>query len=102
MRRITGVLRLTAHGLSYRQIGQSFNVSASTVQGYVKRAQRVGLSWPLPDDQDGLALHTTPTPCTSSISTRVPRLIGAHNRHKADEKRFANHRSYRPRCFLGR
>jgi DNA-binding CsgD family transcriptional regulator len=27
---------------SYRQIGQSLNVSLSTVQGYVKRAQRVG------------------------------------------------------------
>ena len=57
MRQITEVLRLAAHGLSYRQIGQSLNVSPSTVQGYVKRAQRVGLSWPLPDDLDGLALE---------------------------------------------
>ena len=57
MRQITEVLRLAAQGLSYRQIGQSLNVSPSTVQGYVKRAQRVGLSWPLPDDLDGLALE---------------------------------------------
>ena len=57
MRQITEVLRLAAQGLSYRQIGQSLNVSPSTVQGYVKRAQRAGLSWPLPDDLDGLALE---------------------------------------------
>src|SRR5438874_3823044 len=57
MRQITEVLRLPAQGLSYRQIGQSLNVSPSTVQGYVKRAQRVGLSWPLPDDLDGFALE---------------------------------------------
>ena len=57
MRQITEVLRLAAQGLSYRQIGQSLNVSPSTVQGYVKRAQRVGLSWPLPDDLDGFALE---------------------------------------------
>src|SRR5229473_1847208 len=57
MRQITEVLRLAAQGLSYRQIGQSLNVSPSTVQGYVKRAQRVGLSWPLPDDLDGFGLE---------------------------------------------
>jgi transposase len=58
MRRITEVLRLAAQGLSYRQIGQSLGISASTIQGYVKRAQRAGLSWPLPDDLDGVALET--------------------------------------------
>ena len=53
MRQITEVLRLAAQGLSYRQIGQSVGISASTVQGYLTRAQRAGLSWPLPDDLDG-------------------------------------------------
>ena len=46
MRQITEVLRLNAQGLSYRQVGQSVGISASTVQGYLERAQRVGLSWP--------------------------------------------------------
>ena len=41
MRQITEVLRLVAQGLSYHQIRQSLNVSPSTVQGYVKRSQRV-------------------------------------------------------------
>jgi transposase len=57
MRQITEVLRLAAQGLSYRQIGQSVNVSPSTVQSYVTRAQRAGLNWPLPEDLDGLALE---------------------------------------------
>ncbi len=52
MRRITEVLRLAAQGLSYRQIGQSVGISASTVQGYLHRAQSAGVSWPLPDDLD--------------------------------------------------
>ena len=57
MRRITEVLRLAAQGLSYRQIGQSLGISASTIQGYVKRAQSAGLSWPLPDDLDAIGLE---------------------------------------------
>src|SRR5205809_6002316 len=51
------VLRLAAQGLSYRQIGQRIGISASTIQGYVKRAQSAGLSWPLPNDVDALALE---------------------------------------------
>ena len=57
MRRITEVLRLAAQGLSYRQIGQSLGTSASTIQGYVKRAQSAGLSWPLPDDLEAIGLE---------------------------------------------
>ena len=62
MRQITEVLRLNAQGLSYRQIAQSVGISASTVQSYLERAQRAGLSWPLPDEVDdaahrGAAVH---------------------------------------------
>jgi transposase len=57
MRQITEVLRLTAQGLSYRQIAQSVGISASTVQSYLERAQRAGLHWPLPDDVDDAALE---------------------------------------------
>lgn len=57
MRRITEVLRLAAQGLSYRQIGQSVGISASTVQGYVARAKRAGVSWPLPEEVDADALE---------------------------------------------
>jgi len=57
MRQITEVLRLAAQGLSCRQIGQSVGISASTVQGYLKRAQAAGVSWPLPDELDAGAIE---------------------------------------------
>jgi transposase len=57
MRQIGEVLRLSAQGLSYREIGQSVGISASTVQSYLERAQRAGLSWPLPDDLDDAAIE---------------------------------------------
>jgi transposase len=52
MRKIREVLRLGAEGLSQRAIAQSCNISHSTVGEYLRRAARVGLSWPLPDELD--------------------------------------------------
>ena len=80
MRRITEVLRLDAQGLSYRQISQSLGVSASTIQGYVKRTQSAGLSCPLPDDVDSpqwpgglVRLHDGPPPfLTKSLGAADP------------------------------
>ena len=57
MRQITEVLRLNAQSLSYRQIAQSVGISASTVQSYLERAERAGLSWPLPVDLDEAAIE---------------------------------------------
>src|SRR5258707_3639938 len=57
MRQITEVLRLNAQCLSYRQIAQSIGISASTVQSYLERAERAGLSWPLPVDLDEAAIE---------------------------------------------
>ena len=57
MRQITEVLRLNAQSLSYRQIAQSIGISASTVQSYLERAARAGLSWPLPVDLDEAAIE---------------------------------------------
>src|SRR3981081_3589396 len=64
MRQVGEVLRLNAQGFSYRRIGQSVGISASTVQGYLERAQQAGLSWPPPDDLDDTAIEArlfTPT-----------------------------------------
>jgi transposase len=50
MRKIKEFLRLTHHGgLSDRQMALSLDISRSTVKDYRVRAQRAGLSWPLPD-----------------------------------------------------
>jgi transposase len=57
MRQVGEVLRLSAQGFSYRRIGQSVGISASTVQGYLERAQQAGLSWPLPEELDDAAIE---------------------------------------------
>jgi hypothetical protein len=58
MRQVREVLRLKwACGLSDRKIAQSLRVSRPTVAEYVRRAQAVGLSWPLPATLDDIALE---------------------------------------------
>lgn len=53
MRKIREVLRLRfGQGLAQRAIGQSLRLSAGAVNGYLSRARRAGLNWPLPDDLD--------------------------------------------------
>jgi transposase len=49
MRKIGEALRLKAAGLSTRKIAASLGVGQSTVSEYLTRAERGGLSWPLPD-----------------------------------------------------
>lgn len=63
MRRIREVLRLKfGQGLSERQIAASLGLGKGSVGGYVRRAQRAGLSWPLPGglDDDSLELLLFP------------------------------------------
>jgi transposase len=85
MRQSTEVLRLQAQGLSYRQIAQSVGISASTVQSYRERAQRAGLSWPLPDDVDEAALETrlfTRTEDELRPGRPEPNWLEVHREHK--------------------
>jgi transposase len=49
MRKIGEALRLRASGLSTRKIAASLGAGQSTVSEYLKRAERAGLSWPLPE-----------------------------------------------------
>ena len=49
MRKISEVLRMKASGLSTRKIAASLSIGQPTVVEYLKRAERVGLSWPLPE-----------------------------------------------------
>ena len=51
MRQIKELLRLKhKHGLSVREIARSCGLPVSTVGDYLKRAEGVGLTWPLPED----------------------------------------------------
>ncbi len=50
MRKISELLRQKYElGLSNRVIGESLNISPSTVSDYLSRAKAAGISWPLPD-----------------------------------------------------
>ena len=49
MRKIGDALRLKAAGLTTRKIAASLGLGQTTVSEYLKRAERAGLSWPLPD-----------------------------------------------------
>ncbi len=52
MHLVKEVLRLTAAGLSQRQIARSLHLSHGAVGKYQAAAQRSGLSWPLPEELD--------------------------------------------------
>ncbi|MGH7171633.1 MAG: IS21 family transposase [Gemmataceae bacterium] len=55
MRKIRDVLRLSAAGMSKRQIAASLGVSATAAGECIRRARRASLGWPLPE---GLADET--------------------------------------------
>lgn len=71
MRKTKEILRLHwGLGLGKRQISRACNMSPSTVVDYIRRAERAGLSWPLPDDIDdtrieALLFPPEPPQCTS-------------------------------------
>jgi transposase len=53
MRRIKEVLRLKYElGLGQRQIARSCSIGQSTVHDYLRRAEVVGLRWPLTEEWD--------------------------------------------------
>jgi transposase len=57
MVKIREVLRLQAEGHKQRKIAASLICSRSTVQECLQRARSAGVSWPLPEDLDELALQ---------------------------------------------
>ena len=58
MRKIREILRLKWEvGLSHRAIARSCSVGLGTVSLYLQRAQKAGLSWPLPEELDEAALE---------------------------------------------
>lgn len=58
MRKIREVLRLKyTHALSNSQIATSCKLSRESVRQYIKRAEKVGLSWPLPEEMDDIQLE---------------------------------------------
>lgn len=74
MRQIREVLRQKwALGLSNRQIATGCGVSRPTVGEYLRRAEKAGLSWPLPESLDDAALELRlfPPPVTVPAEQRT-------------------------------
>ena len=57
MRKIRDVLRLSAAGLSKRQIAASLGIGPTATGSCLRRAREAGLGWPLPEDLDDDALE---------------------------------------------
>lgn len=57
VRKIREVLRLSATGLSARQIAPVVGTARSTVGECLRRAEAAGVTWPLPADLDEVALE---------------------------------------------
>jgi transposase len=81
------VLRLTAAGLSQRQIARSLKLSNGVVSKYQAAGRRAGLSWPLPEALDDVALAnqlcTKPAESTPASAARViPDFANIHEQLK--------------------
>jgi transposase len=57
MRQIRQMLRLAGDGVSAREIGRRLGAARSTIQDNLRRAAKVGLSWPLPAELTDAALE---------------------------------------------
>jgi len=76
VRKIKEVLRLHYEkGFSTRQIAKSLSIGRSTVQDYLDRSQRAGLSWSLAAELDVTSLEDRlypPVPCVTQEKHQMP------------------------------
>jgi transposase len=69
MRKIREVLGLRlGQALPQRAVAQSLRLSQRAVHGYVARARRAGLGWPLPEGLDDVQLEAVLFPPPSSVA----------------------------------
>ena len=72
VRKIRDVLRLSAAGMSKRQIAISLGVSATAARDCILRARRAGFAWPLPEGltDETLEDRLYPPPAVASKERR--------------------------------
>ena len=68
IRKIRDVLRLTAAGMSSRNIALSLSVGATTVIDFLQRARSAEMSWPLPEDMTDEALEARLFPVSTALA----------------------------------
>lgn len=88
MRKIREVLRLyLGLGLKKRQIARSCNISHSTVLEYIRRAEKAGLGWPLPEGLDDSGLESrlfAPLVISRSCVRSMPEMGYIHRELRRD------------------
>ena len=84
MRKIREVLRLKAGGFSKRRIAASLGISATAAMECVQRARRAGLTWPLPEwlDDVALELRLYPPPAAKDEQRPLPNCAEIHRELK--------------------
>lgn len=84
MRKIRDVLRLTASGMSSRQVAASLGIGATTVIDFLGRARRDGIAWPLADDlpDEALEARLFPPPATTKDQRPLPDWRALHRELK--------------------
>ena len=86
MRKIREVLRLTHElGLSVREVREATGVGKTAVSEYVRRAQVVGITWPIPPEIDDAALERllfTPAGFHEGSTKRLPDWTKVHEELK--------------------
>jgi len=75
MRRIREILRLQAEGYSEREIARSLGCARSSVQICLWRAERAGISWPVPAEIDDAGLDARLYPRRPGIEVQPPRIL---------------------------
>ena len=89
MRKVREVLRLKhAVGLSYREISEATGVGRTAVWEYIRRAEVIGITWPVPDDVDDAGLERRLFACTGTPAVELGGWLRASvsnstNRHSA-------------------
>ena len=73
MRKIRDVLRLTAAGLSSRQVAASLSIGGTTVIDCLQRARAAGVDWPLPEDITDEMLEARLYPAATAIAAMSAR-----------------------------
>jgi len=83
MRQLREILRLKHEGLRHRAIARACGVGVGTVSEYVGRAERAGLSWPLPPELDEAALEARLfPPAEPGRERQAPDLVWMHQELK--------------------
>jgi transposase len=79
MRKIRDVLRLSAEGVSTRQIAASLAIGRTTLRGCLERARDADLAWPLPPEMSDTDLERRIFPRTArDVSSRATQPDWAH------------------------